>query len=162
MSVHGKLYQGGTTLGRAAALTRVEDGAFTAVIESEGKTVSLGHMESVTPRVAGSDRLIYFSDDFAFSTEDNKGLDSLLSEGQARRNRFLVFFEQTRIGYVLALLVLLLGLVVAYQVFPAWFAEIIADLIHFEFLPFDFESDEGTWAVSCDGYSGMICFRTEG
>ena len=146
MSVRGKLYQGGTTLAREAELTRSEDGSFTAFLASEDKTVSLGGMESVTPRVAGSDRLMYFSDSFAFSTDDNKGLDALLSKGQARKNRFLVFFEQTRAGYVLALLILLLGLVVAYQVFPAWFSEFLADLIHFEFIPFEFERDEGEWA----------------
>ena len=149
MSVRGKLYQGGTTLAREAELTRSEDGSFTAFIAAENKTISLGSMESVTPRVAGSDRLMYFSDGFAVSTDDNKGLDSLLSKGRARRNRFLVFFEQTRAGYVLALLallILLLGLVVAYQVFPAWFSEFLADLIHFEFIPFEFDRDEGVWA----------------
>ncbi len=146
MSVCGKLYQGGTTLAREAALTRAESGEFTAVVASEGKTVSLGHMRGVTARVSGSDRLIYFSNDFAFSTDDHEGLDALLPEGQARQNRFFVFFEQTRIGYVVALAVLLLGLVVAYQVFPAWFSEIITDLIRFEFIPFEFDRDEGAWA----------------
>lgn len=146
MSVRGKLYQGGTTLAREATLTRAENGEFTALVVSEGKTFSLGHMQGITPRVAGSDRLMHFSDGFAFSTDDHEGIDSLLPQGQARRNRFLVFFEQTRIGYTMALLVLLLGLVVAYQVFPGWFSEILADFIHFEFLPFEFESDEGAWA----------------
>ena len=162
MSVRGKLYQGGTTLAREAALTRAESGEFTAVVASEGKTVSLGQMRGVTARVSGSDRLIYFSNDFAFSTDDHEGLDALLPEGQARRSRFLAFFEQTRIGYVVALLILLLGLVVAYQVFPAWFSGIITDLIHFEFIPFEFDRDEGAWANSCAGHSGMICFRIEG
>jgi len=146
VSVRGKLYQGGTTLAQEAALTRAESGEFTAIVSSEGKAVTLGRMQSVTPRVAGSDRLMYFSDGFAFSTDDHEGLDALLPEGRARRNRFLVFFEQTRIGYALALLILLLGLVVAYQVFPAWFSEIITDLIRFEFIPFEFDRDEGTWA----------------
>ncbi|MCY4610092.1 MAG: hypothetical protein OXC38_00010 [Gammaproteobacteria bacterium] len=162
MSVRGKLYQGGTTLAREAALTRAESGEFTAVVASEGKTVSLGHMRGVTARVSGSDRLVYFSNDFAFSTDDHEGLDALLPEGQARRNRFLAFFEQTRIGYALALLILLLGLVVAYQVFPGWFSEMLEGLIHFEFIPFEFDRDEGAWAVLCDAYSGMICFQTEG
>ena len=146
MSVRGKLYQGGTTLAREAALTRTEGGEFTAVVVSEGKTVFLGHMKGVTARVAGSDRLIYFSNDFAFSTDDHEGLDALLPEGQARRNRFLVFFEQTRIGYMVALVVLLVGLVVAYQVFPVWFSEMLEGLIHFDFIPFEFDRDEGAWA----------------
>ena len=146
MSVRGKLYQGGSTWAREVALTRAGNGEFTAVIASEGKTISLGHMRGVTARVAGSDRLVYFSNDFAFSTEDHERLDALLPEGRARRNRFLIFFEQTRMGYVLALLILLLGLAVAYLVFPAWFSGIITDLIHFEFLPFEFETDGGTWA----------------
>ena len=146
MSVRGKLYQGGTTLAREATLTRTEGGEFTAVVGSEGRTISLGRMRGVTARVAGSDRLVYFSDDFAFSTDDHEGIDALLPEGRARRNRFLVFFEQTRIGYALALLILLLGLAVAYQVFPAWFSEIISNLIRFEFIPFEFDRDEGTWA----------------
>ena len=145
MSVRGKLYQGGTTLAREAALTQAGDREFTATITSEGKAVSLGRMQSMTPRVAGSDRLLYFSNGFAFSTDDHEGLDALLPEGQARRNRILVFFEQTRIGYALALLVLLLGLVVAYLVFPAWFFGIIADLVDFELIPFEFGRDEGTW-----------------
>lgn len=146
MSVRGKLYQGGTTLAREAALTRTEGGEFTAVIGSDGRTISLGRTRGVTARVAGSDRLVYFSNDFAFSTDDHEGLDALLPEGQARRNRFLVFFEQTRIGYALALAVLLIGLVVAYHVFPAWFSEMLEGLIRFEFIPFEFDWDEGTWA----------------
>lgn len=149
MSARGRLYQGGTALAREAMLTRAENGEFTATVVSEGKTFFLGRMQSVTSRVAGSDRLVYFSDGFAFNTDDHERLDALLSEGQARRNRFLVFFEQTRIGYVLALLILLLlllGLVAAYQAFPAWFSEIITDLIRFEFIPFEFDRDEGTWA----------------
>lgn len=152
MSVHGKLYQGGTTLAREAAITRTEGGEFTAVVVAEGRTVFLGQIRGVTARVAGSDRLIYFSNDFAFSTDDHEGLDALLPEGQARRNRFLVFFEQTRIGYVVALAVLLIGLVVAYQVFPAWFSEVISDLIRFEFIPFEFGRDEGTWALYLQGW----------
>lgn len=131
-------------------MTRAENGDFTAVVSPEGKAVPLGRMQSITPRVAGSDRLMYFSDGFAFSTDDHDGLDALLSKGRARRNRFLMFFEQTRMGYVLALLILLLGLVTVYQIFPAWFSEIVTDLIRFEFLPFEFDRDEGTWAISCD------------
>ena len=147
MSVRGKLYQGGTTLAREAALTRTENGEFTAIITSTGEAISLGRMQSITPRVSGSDRLVHFSDGFAFSTDDHEGLDALLPEGQARRNRFLAFFEQTRIGYALALLVLLLGLVAAYLIFPAWFSEIVTDLIRFEFIPFEFDRDEGAWAL---------------
>lgn len=148
MSVRGKLYQGGTTLARAATLTRSGNGEFTAMVVAEGKTFSLGRLQSVTPRVAGSDRLMYFSEGFAFSTDDHGGLDALLPEGRAKRSRFLVFFEQTRIGYALAFLILLLGLAVAYQVFPAWFSEILADLIRFEFIPFEFGREEGIWALN--------------
>ncbi len=147
MSVCGKLYQGGTTLAREAALSRTESGEFTAVVVSAGKTVSLGQMRGVTARVAGSDRLVYFSNDFAFSTSDHEGLDALLPERQARRTRWLVFFEQTRIGYVVALAILLVGLGVATQVFPTWFAELLEGLIHFEFIPFEFNRDEGAWAI---------------